>query len=86
MQIVPGTGWIWSDFSKVNMRFLYWERGPKPTDEQIEENISFIDQHRTKFSLGGTNNLNVDWDMLDWDEYFEKHKGNYKDLQINLNF
>jgi|TARA_B100000073_G_scaffold348361_1_gene366707 GNAT superfamily N-acetyltransferase len=87
MKIVPNTGWIWSDFSKVNMRFLYWDRrDTKPTDIEIEYNNHFIATQREKYSFGGTNNLNVDWDMLDWDEYFEKHRGNYEDLQINLDF
>jgi hypothetical protein len=86
MKIVPGTDWIWSDFSKVNMRFLYLDRGPKPTDEGIEDNISFIAKHKNQYSYGGTNNLNVNWDFLEWENYFERHKGDYENLQINLNF
>ena len=86
MQIVPGTDWIWSDFSKVNMRFLYTQRGDRPTNDDIFDNKQFIAKHRDKYSLGGTNNLNVDWDIIEWENYFDKHKGNYEDLQINLNF
>jgi len=86
MKIVPETDWIYSDFSKVNMRFLYVDRGPKPTEEEIKLNREFIDLQRAKFSLGGTNNLNVDWNIVEWDDYFHTHRGNYEDLQINLNF
>jgi len=86
MDIVPDTDWIWSDFSKVNMRFLYVDRGPKPTDIQIEYNNHFIASNRSKYSFGGTNNLDVDWDLEEWENYFNTHKGDYKDLQINLNF
>jgi len=86
MQIVPGTDWIWSDFSQVNMRFLYTQRGDKPTNDEVVDNKQFIAKHRDKYSLGGTNNLNVDWDIIEWESYFDKHKGNYEDLQINLNF
>ena len=86
MQIVPGTDWIWSDFSKVNMRFLYTQRGDRPNNDDIFDNKQFIAEHRDKYSLGGTNNLNVDWDIIEWENYFNKHKGNYEDLQINLNF
>ena len=68
------------------MRFLYLDRGPKPLEEGIEDNISFIAKHRHRYSYGGTNNLNVDWDFLEWENYFERHKGDYEHLQINLNF
>ena len=86
MQIVPGTDWIWSDFSKVNMRFLYTQRGERPTNDEISQNKEFIAKHRDQYSLGGTNNLNVNWDIMEWEKYFETHKGNYEDLQFNLNF
>ena len=86
MQLVPGTDWIWSDFSKVNMRFMYVDRGPKPTELDIQQNISFIQTHKQEYSYGGTNNLNVNWSQEEWDTYFDKHKGNYEDLQLDLNF
>jgi len=86
MKQVPGTDWIWSDYSKINMKCLYIERGPKPSDAEIVENKQFIEEHREQYSLGGTNNLNVDWDFLTWENYFETHKGNYEDLQIKLDF
>lgn len=87
MKIVPGTDWIWSEFSKVNMRFLYWDRrDTKPSDTEREHNNNFIAENKDKFSFGGTNNLNVNWDLDKWDSYFDTHQGNYEDLQINLNF
>tara|TARA_B100000963_G_C22546420_1_gene634629 strand:- start:242 stop:892 length:651 start_codon:yes stop_codon:yes gene_type:complete len=87
MEVVPDTDWIWSDFSKVNMRFLYWDRRPTPaTNIEIEYNNNFIITNKSKYGFGGTNNLNVDWDQEEWDSYFDKHKGNYEDLQINLYF
>lgn len=86
MKQVPNTDWIWSDYSKINMKFLYLERGAKPTQEELYDNKNFIESNREKYSLGGTNNLNVDWDIIEWENYFETHKGNYEDLQFNLNF
>tara|TARA_Y100001972_G_scaffold127696_1_gene185414 strand:+ start:443 stop:1093 length:651 start_codon:yes stop_codon:yes gene_type:complete len=87
MQIVPNTDWIWSDFSKVNMRFLYKNRRPTPPNNiEIEYNNHFIASNRNKFSFGGTNNLNNDWSLQEWETYFDKHEGNYEDLQINLDF
>lgn len=87
MKQVPGTDWIWSDFSQVKMKFLYWDRrDTKPTDIEREYNINFIASNKQKYGFGGTNNLNVDWDLEEWDTYFDTHKGNYEDLQINLDF
>ena len=86
MKIVPNSGWIWSEYSKVNMRFLHFDRGSKPNGYDIERNNHFIISNRSKYGFGGTNNLNVNWDISEWDNYFEKHKGNYEDLQINLDF
>lgn len=87
MKQVPGTDWIWSDFSQVNMKFLYWDRrDTKPKDIEREYNIHFIASNKQKYGFGGTNNLNVDWDLEEWDTYFDTHKGNYEDLQINLDF
>ena len=42
------------------------------------------DQNKSKYSLGGTNNLNVSWNTQQWYEYFETHKGNYQELNLNL--
>lgn len=86
MKIVPGTDWLWSDFSQVNMRFLYKDRGPEATEDDIVLNRNFIELNRDKYSFGGTNNLNVDWSQDQWLEYFEIHEGNYHQLSCDLAF
>lgn len=86
MKIVPGGSNVWSEFSKLYMFFMYADRGPTPTDEQIDFNEQFIKNNRDRYSLGGTNNLNVCWSNEQWIKYFKEHQGNYIDLDLNLNF
>lgn len=86
MSVVPGGSNIWSEFSQLYMFFMYADRASKPSDHQIQQNKMFLSQHRDKFSLGGTNNLNNDWDSTAWSKYFKEHKGNYTLLNLNLNF
>jgi GNAT superfamily N-acetyltransferase len=83
---VPGATNIWSNFSKLYMSMLCSDRGPKPTQDEIKNNINFINENKTKFSFGGSNNLNVEYSLEEWQQYFATHKGNYTDLQINLDF
>ncbi len=84
MFILPGGGNIWSEFSQDFQYFLYNERAPYPNDIDIERNINFLIKNKTEYSLGGTNNLNVSWTDQQWQKYFETHKGNYQDLNLNL--
>lgn len=84
MNILPGGGNIWSEFGQDFQYFLYNDRGPYPNDISIEYNIQFLQQHKLEYSLGGTNNLNVSWSDDEWLEYFETHKGNYQELNLNL--
>lgn len=86
MFILPEGSNIWSEFGQNYQYFLFNERSKYPDTKDIESNKEFLKQHKEKYSLGGTNNLNVDWDFLEWGKYFETHKGNYKNLQINLDF
>lgn len=84
MQIVPGTGWIWSEFSQTEMKMLYWDRGPKPDD--LFANRAFIDANLPEFGMGGTANLNVHWTDAKWADYIAIHEGSYPDLNVNLDF
>jgi len=84
MFILPGGGNIWSDFGQDFQYFLYNERAPYPNDIDIERNINFLIKNQSEYSLGGTNNLNVSWTDQQWQKYFETHKGNYQDLNLNL--
>ena len=49
-----------------------------------EYNLHFLQKNKEKYSLGGTNNLNVSWSDDKWLQYFETHKGNYQELNLNL--
>ena len=84
MFILPGGGNIWSEFGQDFQYFLYNERAPYPNDIDIEYNINFLKNHHTKYSLGGTNNLDVSWDDKEWYDYFDTHKGNYQELNLDL--
>lgn len=86
MKIVPGGSNIWSEFSSLYMFFMYADRGPYPSEEQILLNKQFIKDNAEQYSLGGTNNLNVCWCDEQWSKYFEQHQGSYTDLGLNLNF
>lgn len=77
MQIVPNTDWIWSDFSKVRMKFLYYDRG-EPAD-----NIGYLRDNLAQYGLGGSCNLKGE---RDWGQYIQTHAGNYPDLNIDLDF
>jgi hypothetical protein len=73
MDIVPGTGPMWSEFSKCFLYLLYLpytSLQPSPMEE-------FKTLYRDEFSLGGTRNLNVSWRQAEWDEYFSIHAGKY---------
>lgn len=86
MNIVPGGSSIWSEFSQLYMFFMYADRSAKPDANDIKHNVDFIKKHKEQYSLGGTNNLNVVWNNQDWSKYFTEHKGNYVQLNLELNF
>lgn len=84
MYILPGGGNIWSEFGQDFQYFLYNERAPFPNDISMEYNINFLKENHKQFSLGGTNNLDVSWSDEQWYKYFDTHKGNYQELNLNL--
>jgi GNAT superfamily N-acetyltransferase len=86
MSIVPGTDWIWSEFSKVNMRFLYRDRGPRPSADQVEANRVFIQQRVGEHGFGGRMNLDRKWSNEEWRDFVTTHQGSYPDLGIDLHF
>lgn len=86
MKVVPGGTNIWSEYSNLSMSLLCGERGTKPTLVEIVKNQQFIQHHHEKFSYGGKNNLNAAYSEVDWNNYFDTHRGNYIDLKINLDF
>jgi|TARA_R110001606_G_scaffold398651_1_gene578219 hypothetical protein len=86
MNVVPGGGSIWSEFGQDFQYFLYSDRSNYPQEEVINFNRKFLSGHKQKYSLGGTNNLNVSWTDNEWQEYFTTHKGNYQELDLDLDF
>ena len=84
MSIIPGTDWFWSDFSQVNMRFLYRDRG-RQTDDHTANRL-FLEYKHEEFGLGGTNNLNRSWSSDEWREGFGHHETAYRDGMVNLDF
>lgn len=84
MSIIPGTDWIWSEFSQVEMRFLYRDRGARRDHTTISR--SFIDRHRDRFSLGGTNNLDRTWTDQEWLEFAQPYAEAYEPLGVDLDF
>lgn len=84
MFILPGGGNIWSEFGQDFQYFLYNQRSTFPDQHQIKQNKKFLKSNRRKYSLGGTNNLNVSWNDKEWLNYFETHKGNYQELNLDL--
>jgi GNAT superfamily N-acetyltransferase len=80
MAIYPGTDWLWSDYSKVNMRMLYRDWGPRPND--LVPNQLFIGSMQEEFGIGGTNNLNRSWDRNEWFELAYPHITNYPDIGL----
>lgn len=86
MKIVPGTDWIWSEFSKVNMRMLYWDRAERPTESNLGCNRFFIRENLYRFGFGGRFNLNREWTDEEWSTFVAQNRGNYEPLGINLDF
>lgn len=86
MKIVPGTDWFWSDYSGVNMRMLYLDRGPKPGDYGTGLNRSFIEESLDEFGFGGRNNLNRTWTDAEWLEFAQADALSYEDKGIDLSF
>jgi GNAT superfamily N-acetyltransferase len=84
MNVLPGGGNIWSEFGQDFQSLLYNERSNYPNDISKEYNIHFLQTNKEEYSLGGTNNLNVSWSNDEWLNYFETHKGNYQELNLNL--
>ena len=84
MFVLSGGSNIWSEFGQSFQYFLYNERGPYPNDTGIEYNKNFLKNHHKEYSLGGTNNLDVDWSDEQWNTYFQTHKGNYQELELDL--
>ena len=69
-----------------NNSFLYNDRSNYTQEEVIDFNRKFLLRHKQQYSLGGTNNLNVSWSDDEWQEYFTTHKGNYQELNLDLDF
>lgn len=84
MNVLPGGGNIWSEFGQDFQYLLYSDRDPYPNDISKEYNLHFLQKNKEKYSLGGINNLNVSWSDDKWLQYFETHKGNYQELNLNL--
>ncbi len=84
MTIVPGTDWIWSDFSQVEMRFLYRDRGPQRAG--IATNRAFIERHRERYGFGGTNNLDRTWADEEWLSFAGPAAQAYAALGVSLDF
>lgn len=84
MAIVPGTDWFWSDYSGVNMRLLYRDRGPHPGD--LTANRLFIEYSHETYGLGGTNNLDRAWSDDEWTSFAAPHEFSYPDGKISLTF
>lgn len=84
MDILPGTDWFWSDFSQVNMRLLYRDHGPRPTD--LIPNQLFLQYKREEFGIGGSNNLDRSWTDAEWEEFAQPYAENYPDGHINIDF
>ena len=82
MKIVPGQEWYWSDYSKVNMRFLYKDRSPRPLCTTPNE--LFLRTTWEKYGIGGTNNLNRTWTEDEWKEFAEPFLISYPDKQIDV--
>lgn len=86
MTIVPATGWIWSDFSKVNMRFLYKDRRARPNGYELLVNQDFLREMAPQYGYGGSNNLNKTWTKEEWLEFAEPHAYAYKNTGLPINF
>lgn len=86
MNIAPGGGSIWSEFGQDFQYLLYSDRSKQPKLDLLDANRAFLLSHRDKYSLGGTNNLNNDWNETQWQDYFTAHKGNYQELDLDLDF
>lgn len=84
MKILPGGGNIWSEFGQNFQYFLYKERSSYPTNADIEYNKTFLKDNNKQFSLGGSNNLDISWQDSQWLDYYETHKGNYQELNLDL--
>ena len=84
MAITPGTDWLWSEFSKVNMRFLYRDRGQRVSD--LTANRLFLAYKHAEYGLGGTNNLSRTWTDDEWIAFAGDHQHAYPDAGINLDF
>jgi GNAT superfamily N-acetyltransferase len=86
MRVVPDVGPLFSKFSNQTQLLLTVDIA-KPINRHYFDHISFLEENREKYSLGGTNNLNVDWDWKEWKDYYETHKGDYpkvKSLWIRM--
>lgn len=86
MSIVPGTEWLWSEYSQVNMRFLYWDRGPKPHVTGLFQNRTFIRRYISSHGYGGRNNLNTTWSDDEWLDYASPNAFRYDDAKLKYNF
>jgi GNAT superfamily N-acetyltransferase len=84
MGIVPGTDWFWSDFSGVNMRFLYRDRGARVND--LTPNQLFLAYQHERYGIGGTNNLNRTWTDGEWREFAEPAEHAYAPMNVDLDF
>ena len=45
---------------------------------------TFLKDNNKQFSLGGSNNLDISWQDSQWLDYYETHKGNYQELNLDL--
>ena len=78
----------WNLFPKSFYRAFIWSRAGNVDRFCKHSNMNVVPggSNKTKFSLGGTNNLNVNWSDTEWQSYFETHQGDYQQLDIQLDF
>lgn len=81
---VPDLGWLWSDYQKVRIRAMCWDRSCAP--ESLNDNITFLDRMAPRYGLGGSNNLDRSWSELEWNEFVEPHVRVYPDVGLNVDF
>lgn len=86
MDIVPETDWLWSKYSSTKMKLLYRDRGKPPAIGQVGCNRLFINGAIARYGMGGSNNLNVEWSEDEWLSYFTKNRGEYDNLECDLDF
>lgn len=82
---VPNADWLWSEYQKIRLRALYWDRSA-PVRGAAKSNAAFVASQIATHGFGGTNNLNDNWDAEEWLEFSEPHATAYFDANINVDF